>query len=457
VAVALIFCLYFFHLDGSGLLGPDEPRYAAIGRQMAISGDWITPRLWGEAWFEKPPLLYWMTGAGFRMGLDADFAPRLPVALLSVAFLLLFYYSLRREFGERAAIFSTIVLGTSAGWIAFSYVAVTDLPLSAFFGAAMLFGMTWLRTGRRAWLIAASVSLGCAVLAKGLVPLALAIPLAWVGRRKLRQMLDPVAILVFLAVAVPWYALCYARNGTVFLQKFFWEHHLGRFFTPALLHTQPFWFFLPIVAGMLFPWTPALALLFRRSDYSDERRRLLLGWLVFGLVLFSLSANKLPGYSLPLLPAAAALMGIALAEGRGQWVLPASAAMLCLIGPVSSALPQILAEGLLKSHAGPWTWTWLAPLALIPIVWYLPRAAGVGIVAVALTCGVVYVKNYTLPVLDHTASARPLRARVAPIRSSVCIDQIPRNLRYGLNYYTVTPLPDCSQTPLPVRLRVWAR
>src|SRR5580704_14962291 len=183
VAIILVFFLYFFRLDATGLLSTDEPRYAAIGRQMAFSGDWITPRLWGEPWFEKPPLLYWMTGAGFRMGLDPDFAPRLPVALLSMAFLLFFYGSLRKEFGERAAIFSTAILGTSAGWLALSYVAVTDLPLSVFFAAAMLLGMTWLRTGRRGSLIAAAVSLGFAVLAKGLVPLALAIPLAWVGRR----------------------------------------------------------------------------------------------------------------------------------------------------------------------------------------------------------------------------------------------------------------------------------
>src|ERR1700740_2719460 len=104
------------------MLGPDEPRYASIGRAMAASGDWITPRLWGEAWFEKPALLYWMTGAGFRLGLGDDLAPRLPVALLSVAFLVFFYWALRREFGGRPALAATIILATSAGWLAFSYV-----------------------------------------------------------------------------------------------------------------------------------------------------------------------------------------------------------------------------------------------------------------------------------------------------------------------------------------------
>src|SRR5450432_454072 len=158
-ACILAFFLYFFRLTGTGLVSTDEPRYAAIGREMARSGDWITPRLWGSPWFEKPALLYWMTGAGFRLGLNEDLAPRLPVALLSVAFLAFFYAWLRREFGARPALFSTAILGTSAGWLAYSYVAVTDLPMSVFFAAAMLLGMTWLRTERQSWLVASAAAL----------------------------------------------------------------------------------------------------------------------------------------------------------------------------------------------------------------------------------------------------------------------------------------------------------
>ena len=83
VSFVCLFFLYFFGLTRTGLLGPDEPRYAAIGRAMATTGDWITPRLWGAPWFEKPALLYWMTAAGFKAGLGVDLAPRLPVALAS--------------------------------------------------------------------------------------------------------------------------------------------------------------------------------------------------------------------------------------------------------------------------------------------------------------------------------------------------------------------------------------
>ena len=90
VALPLLYIVYFFGLTATGVLGPDEPRYAAIGRTMAQAGDWVTPRLWGTPWFEKPPLLYWMTGVATRLGLGMELAPRLPVALTSVVFLVFF-------------------------------------------------------------------------------------------------------------------------------------------------------------------------------------------------------------------------------------------------------------------------------------------------------------------------------------------------------------------------------
>src|SRR6516162_260008 len=98
LALPLAFWLYFSHLSTAGLLGPDEPGYAAVAREMARSGDWITPRLWGAPWFEKPALLYWMRGAGFRFGLSTELAPRLPGALLACGFLVFHWFLLRREF-----------------------------------------------------------------------------------------------------------------------------------------------------------------------------------------------------------------------------------------------------------------------------------------------------------------------------------------------------------------------
>src|ERR1035438_10379873 len=131
IALLLLCLVYFYRLDAAGVLGPDEPRYASIGREMARSGDWITPRLWGQPWFEKPALLYWMTGAGFRLGIGPDLAPRLPAALMATGFLVFYWWILRREFGARAAWFATLILGACGGWIVTSQVGVPDIPLAA--------------------------------------------------------------------------------------------------------------------------------------------------------------------------------------------------------------------------------------------------------------------------------------------------------------------------------------
>src|SRR5580698_8330357 len=112
LALPLAYFLYFYHLDAVGLMGPDEPRYAAVARTMAESGDWITPRLLGQPWFEKPALLYWMEAIFYRAGFGDEIAPRLPLAMLAVAFLGFYWWILRREFGQPTAAFSTAILAT---------------------------------------------------------------------------------------------------------------------------------------------------------------------------------------------------------------------------------------------------------------------------------------------------------------------------------------------------------
>jgi 4-amino-4-deoxy-L-arabinose transferase-like glycosyltransferase len=456
-AIPLAFFLCFFALTAAGLSGPDEPRYASISREMARSGDWITPRLWGEPWFEKPALLYWMEGIAFRLGLNDDLAPRLPTALASLAFLIFFDRVLRREFGDTAAAYATTILATSASWLAFSHVGTTDLPMSAAFAAAMLLSLGWLERGERRWLPVAGALLGCAVLAKGLVPLVLAMPLAWMGRRRFLDWFRPTVIAAFAVVALPWYILCFLRNGRPFLETFFWQQQFARFTTPERAHGQPFWFYLPVLAGALFPWIPALVPIARRALYTDSRHRFLLAWVLFGLLFFSASRNKLPGYVLPLVPALAALAGIALADSkRSRWVLVTAAALLVLLGPIAAILPIALAGGISRSILPSFHWTWLLPALAAVAVWYLDRAgsrcAAIALLAAAITAGLVGIELRSFPEIDRVVSARPLWNAVAPIRDRVCIARLHRSLRYGLNYYSVDPLPDCHQQPREIEI-----
>jgi 4-amino-4-deoxy-L-arabinose transferase-like glycosyltransferase len=453
---AAVFFLYFYGLSGTGVLGPDEPRYASIGRQMAMSGDWITPVLWGSPWFEKPVLLYWMTGAAFRLGLGPETAPRLPVAVLGAAFLAYFHFVLRWLCGSREALMATILLGTCGGWLAYSYVSVTDLPMAACFSAAMLTGMLWMSEPRVPLLAAAGAWMGLAVLAKGLVPLVLSAPLLWFARRHWRAWWLP--LLTTTAVAAPWYVFCYLRNGRPFFDELFVKHHFSRVASDALQHVQPLWFYVPVLLAAVFPWTPVAALLLSRRLFADRHAQLFGAWVAFGFIFFSISVNKLPGYLLPLLPALCALMGIALARAsKAAPPLALVVLMLGLLPGIGHILPAALEEGLSRSpwRAAPW---WLAAGAL-PVTWLIWRPAGerhrlavVAGCAVAMTLAVVWLKVRIFPVIDEHSTARPLARRVLAGRSQYCVERMPRAQRYSLNYYTVTPLPQCDTEPRPNRI-----
>jgi 4-amino-4-deoxy-L-arabinose transferase-like glycosyltransferase len=457
IVLPLAYLLYFYGLGAVGLLGPDEPRYASIAREMARSGDWITPRLWGQPWFEKPALLYWMTGAAFRLGVGPDLAPRLPVALMAVAFLVFYWWILRREFGARAAWFATLILGACGGWLVSSQVGVPDIPMAAAFSAAMLLALGWIGRRDTRHLPVAAALLGLAVLAKGPVALVLAAPLC-LRFRGARDLVRPRVVLPFLAVALPWYLLCYLRNGKVFLHDFFVVHNVERFTSNALMHVQPWWFYLPVLAGLLLPWFPLLLLLGRRAAYRDPRRLFLLAWVVFGMVFFTAATNKLPGYLLPLLPAAAALMGMALdkveTESAHAGPLLACCAALLVAFPVAARmLPAALATGLLKAPLPAFQATWLLAGGVAAAAWLLEsrarRLAAVLLIAAGATAGTVYLKRVAAPELDRTVSARALWREISSRVDEVCVDRIERNWRYGLNYYSGAPLPECSGQPRP--------
>jgi 4-amino-4-deoxy-L-arabinose transferase len=455
-ALPLLYLVYFYGLTAIGVLLPDEPRYAAIGRAMARSGDWITPRLWGSPWFEKPALLYWMTGVATRLGLGTELAPRLPVALCAVAFLFFFWWVLNREFGCRAAWMSTLILATSGMWIGFSQSGVTDIPMTVFYSAAMLLALPWLARRDTRTLPLAAVCLAVSVLAKGIGPIVLVAPLL-LGGRRIVDWLKPRVLVPFFAVALPWYALCYARNGDVFLHDFFVVHTFGRFASKALAHGQPPWYYLPVLLAALLPWTPLLVLIARRDLYSDARRKFLLGWFLFTLVFFSIMWNKLPGYILPAIPAAAALAGIALdSVTRARTAIVACALFLVVFPVAAQVLPGAILNGLSRAPRPHFQPLWLAPLAIAAIAWMLDsrgqRLAAVYIVAAGAALGVGVLKTSTAAELDARVSVRGVWREVAAESDSVCLGALKRDWIYGLNYYAGRVLPSCDDDPKPLQI-----
>jgi 4-amino-4-deoxy-L-arabinose transferase-like glycosyltransferase len=457
--------VYLSGLGRVGFLGPDEPRYASIGREMAHSGDWVTPRLDGSAWFEKPPLLYWTTGLGHRLHLSDEWAARLPVALISLAFLWFFHRTLAREFSPRVALAATAILATSAGWVAYSFVSVTDLPMSAALGAATLIGVFGPSAipGRArqpgvlgVW---AGLFLGLAILAKGFVPLVLIAPVLLVARRMRLAMLVTGAV-----VAAPWYILCELRNGPVFWNEFFWKHHVDRFLHPTLDHPQPWWFYLPVLLAGLFPWIPLAGLLLRPRTYREDRIRFLVLWLLVGLVFFSAAQNKLPGYVLPLMPVLAIIVAVALDKtpAAGWWI--GACAVLLIAAPAIAALvPDALASGVTSTHfpfariAYGWPFA-LAAAAVFWLAWLAknePRKREQAMLAAALAtlAAIGYFKYTLLPVLDQQYSARGFAQASSGRIEQACLKEVRRDWAYGLNYYAGHSLPPCGESGLQIAVR----
>ena len=441
--LAALLLLYIFSLGRVGFgLDPDEPRYASIGREMDRSADWITPRLYGSGWFEKPPLLYWMTALATHIGLRDEWAARLPVALLSLAFLVFFYSVLEREFSARVALIALAILGTSAGWLAYSFASVTDLPMSVCFSAAMLVALFDTRRRTSGWI--SGILLGFAVLAKAFLPVALFAPV-WLIARGKRLAIAAGAILI----AGPWHLLVWLRNGSAFWDVYFWQQQVGRFNSPALHHGQPFWFYVPVLLLGLFPWTPLFALVARRETYDDVRVSSLAIWLALAVIFLSVFANKLPGYLLSLLPAVAIVLAVALDKApKQEWWIAACALALILLPSAAAGLPDAFLSGATKAK---WPFHPAGLLFVLPAaaVWWMAwrKMTALAVLATALTAaaGIGLLETQVLPVLDRRVSVRPFWHEQRDKLSSSCLDPGLRPAsEYGLAFYDARALPKCS-------------
>ncbi|HXF43481.1 MAG TPA: glycosyltransferase family 39 protein [Pyrinomonadaceae bacterium] len=354
--------LFYFYGLTIPLLGPDEPRYAQVAREMFERGDWITPTLGGFTWFEKPVLLYWLEIISFRTFGVSEFAARLGPAtfgLLIICALWLFgkniglqatneIYGLNKQkFGEVA--FSDLLAVTAAstiGLIVFSRGASFDIVLTFPLTASLLCFYVW-KTGRAgSWaLISFYFFSGLSVLAKGLVgiifPFAIAAVFeatSWFLARKeksaspiiARNFFKTLAWGTFITIAVSaiWFLPMYLIHGWKFIDEFIIQHHFVRYTSNKYLHPQPFYFFLWVLPLMLLPWTWFFIVGIYRSIREIWKSRLfaekgpsenfglnslklyLIIWITIPLVFFSLSGSKLPGYILPAVPPAIVIAAI---------------------------------------------------------------------------------------------------------------------------------------------------
>jgi len=323
--LAALYVGYFRHLGAIGFVGPDEPRYAWIARDMAETGDWVTPRLYGKPWFEKPPLYYWGAAVCFKLFGVSEAAARLPSAISALLLTLTLAWLALRLYGAETARWLLLLLPTSVGMLGFSHAAATDMPFSgmltiAMVSAAVVLGLTSNRNTpvipRTPWIALLSFGffLGLAVLAKGPAAIILCggAVFFWAifrkGWRDAFRLFHPAAIAAFSLTALPWYILC-ARRNPDFFRIFIIEHNFKRFLTPEFQHIQPFWFYGPILILAVLPWSATFlwAAITGGMQLVRDKRLSATGtffscWILFCLLFFSVSQSKLPGYILPALP-----------------------------------------------------------------------------------------------------------------------------------------------------------
>jgi len=352
IAAVFVVALYFFGLT-IPLVGPDEPRYAQVAREMFERGDWVTPTLGGFEWFEKPALLYWLQIASYNIFGVSEFAARFGSAIFglgTIASLWLLGRSVEREHnGFSFANLLGLIAASSLGIIVFSRGASFDIvltfPITAALASYFVYdhsvvtggedkppaaaGGTDKWTGRWVPLVLFYFFVGIAVLAKGLVgivfPYAIVAfyhVLAWKRPRVKLIVSFFWGTLLAAAVASLWYVPMYLVNGWKFIDEFFIQHHFQRYTSNKYFHPQPFYFFFWVLPLMTIPWLPfffaglwkGMKEIFQRNDAKPQRgkvkgafRSLLLfafAWLLVPLVFFSFSGSKLPGYIMPAVPAA---------------------------------------------------------------------------------------------------------------------------------------------------------
>ncbi len=464
------FCafLFFYGLGQFGLIGADEPRYAQVAREMLERHDWVTPVLRSHAWLEKPPLYYWQAMLVFSVFGVSDAAARVPSAIdatLLVIAVYLFFRKFRRGVEGDAA----LITASCAGVIGYARAASMDMALAATFAIGMLSWWAWRETtGRRAYLALFYIFLALAMLAKGPVAPILAaavIMLFALATREFRLVLRTFwlpGILLFCAIALPWYVAVQIRNPQ-FFREFILQHNLARFSSDLYHHRQPFWYYLPVTALALVPWTVFAIAAFVESMrvWWAERKSVSVEpdlkwqfsvfaccWLVVPVAFFSFSQSKLPGYILPAVPAGALLLADYLRRQLEQEEA-VSKGLAVLHALVASApiIPSLLIAYLITEHRLP-----AGRLKLFALAVAVALCAAIALTLVSrlrlrmlrfvtlipVVLSVAAALRLGATAIDQKLSARPLAVEIAGLETHqlpLAVYGVSREMEYGLAFY----------------------
>jgi 4-amino-4-deoxy-L-arabinose transferase-like glycosyltransferase len=374
-SLALAFILVaLWALDARTLVPPDEGRYAEMAREMFTSGDWITTRLNGIKYFEKPPLQTWMNALTFALFGLGDWQARLWTGLCGIGGVLLTGYTGHKVFGQRVGFYAALVLGSCFYWVACSQINSLDMSLSGMMTLTLCALLLAQRDGasareRRNWMLACWAGMALSVLAKGLIGLVLpgAILVFYTIFARDWNIWTRLHIgkglLLFFAIAAPWFVLVGLANPEQ--PHFFFVHeHFDRFLLKEHHREAAWWIFFALLAAGSVPWVgvlvQSLVLGARREGGVFQPRMMLLVWTAFIVLFFTKSSSKLPGYILPVFPAVALLVANYLEAGtrRGRMLTGGLTALLGVVLLVTvlymPAMAKHAGEDLLFKQYQPW-------------------------------------------------------------------------------------------------------
>ena len=349
VTLLVLLCVltFFVGLGRPAITDSDEAFYAQAAHEMVEGGDWLTPHYNGQFRFEKPVLYYWFVALAYLATGVGEMAARLPSALAGLVLVLTTYACGRRWYDETTGFLAGAITATSFGYVAVARQALPDLALAAFITlgtwAALVALVTPRPVGpdpqRRWWLLGAGAALAGAVLTKGpvgvVLPAIVVGPLAlwrcWSERASrpgdakeplVRLALDVgLLTLACLLLAVPWFAAMTTTHGVAYLERFFIDENVQRFATIRYNAPRPLWYYLPIVAGGLLPWSPFMLVWWQPIRRLAQRARhlrpveiWLAVWTLMPWLFYTLSTGKQPRYILPVLPPLAILLARAVSR-----------------------------------------------------------------------------------------------------------------------------------------------
>jgi 4-amino-4-deoxy-L-arabinose transferase-like glycosyltransferase len=309
--------LYGLFLGLFPLLDPDEPVYGETAREMLLTGDWLSPRIYGDFWYDKPPLFYWLEAVSFSLFGISTWSARLPSALLGIGTVLYVFWSSCSLFGERVSRIAAFILASSLEIALLARSSVTDMTLVFTLTVAL---MSFLKKNY----VTAYIFCGLALLAKG--PIGFGFPALIVGlwliltrRFTIRNILGlrwywgiPLACLVGL----PWFIYMGYVHGSAFIDTFLGYHNITRFVSPEHAGKDHIWLYIVVLIAGFFPWTGTLPGILRRINRwrHDPTLMYFIVWAGFIFIFFSLSSTQLFSYILPMFPPLAILAAKYLTE-----------------------------------------------------------------------------------------------------------------------------------------------